>query len=239
MFETYSFPLIVAGIVLVLFSLFWLILRAFRTHPAWGFVAATGVGLPIYVAKHYSRARPPLVLLLIGIVLFGVPLAYNRFAPPDLGPREKTVNGEMHLTLTGWNPDKAGYRRWLSWLNQNLVGWDRLDYSMLRSKPDVAVLQIANPDVTDVTLEYLQGMDRLKELDLNDTKITDAGLAELAKLPKLTTLRLRGTPITDDGFRTHLLPLDRLNELDLIDTAVKSATVREWKAAKEGRKALK
>jgi hypothetical protein len=98
---------------------------------------------------------------------------------------------------------------------------------------------MANPDVTDGTLDDLDGMTRLRELDLNDTKVTDAGLAKLAKIGTLETLRLKDTAITDEGFREHLLPLAGLRELDLRGTKVTGATVREWKAAKPDRRALR
>ena len=67
---------------------------------------------------------------------------------------EKIVDGQRHLTLTGW---------------------DRKDYSILKLKPDVVVLQMANPDVTDESLESLQEMKALQELDLSGTQVTDAG----------------------------------------------------------------
>jgi hypothetical protein len=63
-------------------------------------------------------------------------------------------------------------------------------------------------------------------------------LLVLKELPELKTLRLSKTKITDEGFREYLEPLDGLRELDLRGTQVKSATVRAWKAAKEGRKAV-
>ena len=63
---------------------------------------------------------------------------------------------------------------------------------------------MANPDVTDQTLEMIKGMDKLKELDLNDTQVTDAGLRMLKDLPALNTLRLKNTRITDKGFQEEL-----------------------------------
>ncbi len=97
---------------------------------------------------------------------------------------------------------------------------------------------MANPDVTDETLQPLLTLELLKELDLNNTKITDAALPTLAKLPNLEILRLKDTRITDAGFQTHLAPKETLTQLDLRGTTVKSSTVRAWKAAKPGRRAL-
>ena len=132
----------------------------------------------------------------------------------DLGPRLKIVEGEQHVTLTGW---------------------DKKDYALLERLPDTVVLQMANPDVTDETLKYLRGMNRLQELDRNDTQVTDAGLKEIAQLPKLQRLRLRKTRITDAGFRESLMPMELLRNVDVTGTAVKGKTLREWKAAQQGR----
>ena len=128
----------------------------------------------------------------------GPPL-YVRLIPIDLGPRERLVGGEVHLTLTGW---------------------DRGDYSVLTRKPDAVILQMANPDVTDATLSYVKGMSRLRELDLNGTKITDLGLSALQGLPALETLRLRDTGVTDAGFRDVLATSETLKQLDLRGTKV-------------------
>ena len=119
----------------------------------------------------------------LGLVITGFPPLYRLLVPIDLGPRETIVDGQRHITLTGW---------------------DRKDYALLGSKHDVAVLQMANPDVTDQTLEHLKGMNRLKELDLNDTQVTDSGLKILRDLPALASLRLKNTKVTDQGFQESL-----------------------------------
>jgi hypothetical protein len=170
-----------------------------------------------FVVRHWPRTFRPALVILVGAMIALSPYAYtqiaNRFI--DFGPWEKTVDGEQHLTLTGW---------------------DRDDYSLIRARPNVAVLQMANRDVTDETLDHLRGLEQLRELDLNNTQVTDAGLAKLKELPALRSLRLRGTQITDEGFREHLMTLPELRELDVRDTAVKSATMRDWRRAKSGRR---
>jgi hypothetical protein len=135
----------------------------------------------------------------------------------DLGPYERVVDGERHLTLTGW---------------------DREDYAILGSKSDAVVVQMANPDVTDATLENLKGFDRLRELDLSETRVTDEGLKILAGLPSLASLRLRDAKITDAGFRATLLNMESLRRLDLTGTAVDRETVEAWEAAQPGRRAM-
>ena len=104
--------------------------------------------------------------------------------------------------------------------------------------PDVVVLQMANPDVTDETLELLRGLNQLRKLDLNNTQVTDAGLVVLAGLPRLERLRLGHTKITDEGFRTHLAGLASLQQIDVTGTAVKGKTKRNGRRAKPGREYL-
>jgi hypothetical protein len=161
------------------------------------------------------------LLLLFGIALGAAPYVYNHFVQTPLEMYKKRVDGEWHVTVTGWDKPAT-------------------DYALLKNEPETVVLQMANADVTDETLAHLSGMDFLKELDLSNTSITDAGLAQVARLPSLEILRLSGTKITDEGFRTHLMPRDWLRELDLTQTGVKSKTVREWTSIyPDKRKALR
>ncbi len=137
--------------------------------------------------------------------------------PIDLGPRERVVDGQRHITLTGW---------------------DRKDYGFLRSKQDVAILQMANPDVTDQTLELIKGLNKLKDLDLTNTQVTDAGLKVLKDLPALDTLRLKNTRITDKGFLEQLASKESLLKLDLTGTQVRHETAETWRKAKQGRRVM-
>lgn len=214
---------LLAAAVLGLTAWVWLLVVAFRKHRGWGVAllfppTAVLIG-PVFVLTHLKRSIGPVVLFVLGL-LAAAPYGWILYTREsiDLGPRETLVEGERHITLTGW---------------------DREDYSLLRSRPDVVVLQMANPDVTDETLTYLTGMKKLRELDLDDTRITDEGLALLARLPALRSIRLAGTAITDDGFRKHLADKDTLRELDLRRTRVASKTVRDWKARGTDRKALR
>jgi hypothetical protein len=143
-------------------------------------------------------------------------------APQDLGPREKIVNGEPRIILTGWDRDDYSLD----------------DYSLLETKPDTVVLLMANANVKDDTLAHLKGMSRLRELDLSDTGVTDAGLTVLADLPRLEELRLARTKISDDGFQKHLAAKESLLKLDLTGTTVKGKTKRDWKKARAGREYL-
>jgi hypothetical protein len=190
--------LFLAGIGIVAVAALWLLLRLFRTR---------------------SGLVWPLMLAGFGVALVATPIIYTRVVTTiDLGERERIVNGELHITLTGW---------------------DRKSYEFLANKPDIVVLQMANPDVTDETLQRLVGQRRLKTLDLNGTQVTDQGLAVLAELTTLQTLRLRGTRITDAGLQSLLSALPELKQLDLQQTAVSREVIDAWKAAGPGRRVLR
>ena len=93
---------------------------------------------------------------------------------------------------------------------------------------------MANPDVTDLTLENLKGLNFLTELDLNNTQVTDAGLSIIKDLPALTTLRMKNTRITDQGFQMSLTEKTSLLQLDLTGTQVSLETAQTWRKAKGG-----
>jgi hypothetical protein len=216
--ESRAYFLQVGAIPVIACAWIWLLVRAFRERLAWGwaslFLPPVGVA---FAARHPRRGAAPLILLALAVLVATVPAVYILCVRVDLGPRDKIVGGERHVTLTGW---------------------DRNDYSVLRLIPDVSVLQMANADVTDHVVEVLRGMKNLKELDLNGTQVTDAGLGIIHDLPALATLRLARTKITDRGFRDILATKESLMQLDLQHTQVSRDTVKAWRAAKPDRKAL-
>jgi hypothetical protein len=220
MLEEYGVFVLLLGLVLGVAGCLWLLVAAFRVRTAWGVaVLLFPPTVLAFLLLHGRKAWKPLLLLVVAGWLTAAPYlaSYYHERYVDLGPWEKRIDGELHLTLTGW---------------------DGQDYSILRSKPTTVVLQMANPDVTDGTLVYLEGMNHLRELDLNDTQVTDEGLGILAGLPDLQELRLRGTKITDEGFRKYLGEKKSLRKLDLRKTAVKGKTKRDWKKAEAGRELL-
>lgn len=222
--EQIGVPILISGLVLLIAGYLWLVARGFRQRTGWGLALLAPPWLPqafVFAAKHPKPARWPFALMFLGMVLLAIPYVLNfvnRYFIP-LEPFEQVVAGERHVTLTGWA---------------------RKDYdATIRRRSDVVVLQMANPDVTDETLKSLEGLTQLRELDLNNTAITDAGLAVVASLPALERLRISDTAVTDAGFREQILPLEKLRELDLRRTEVKSSTVREWRANRPERKALR
>jgi Leucine Rich repeat len=203
------------GIALASLAWIWLLVRAFRVHPRWGLGSFVFPPLGFIFAGRYPRkGAGPLGLFMVCLLVAAAPAIYRLTVPLDRHAHERDVGSEKHLTLTGS---------------------DRKSNPDLKQKQDVAVLQMANADVTDQSLESLREMKTLRELDLNGTQITDAGLEILKGLPALTALRLARTKITDKGFRSALFAKESLMQLDLRDTAVSRETIQAWHDAKPGR----
>jgi hypothetical protein len=214
MLEKYGFYLLALGVALGVIGYLWLLVRAFKTRFLWGLGMLLCPPLAlVFIGRHFPRAKWPLITMLVAGVVFATPYGmsyYERHFMP-LGPHERIVDGELRITLTGL---------------------EDFDYAALESRRATAVLQMANADVDDRTLEYLKGMDQLHTLDLNGTQVTDAGLEVLAGLPALRELRLARTKISDEGFKKHLAAKESLLKVDLTGTAVKGKTKRDWKNAR-------
>jgi len=171
-------------------------------------------GLAVAFGRRQARRLlVPLALLGGGLVVGAVPFAaqtvYLRLV--GLGERERVIDGARAITLTGW---------------------DRDDYSILATKPDVVILEMGNPDVTDQTLELLVDHAALRELTLNDSDVSDAGLATLARLPALETLRIARTRVTPEGLRRFLdAPPPNLRQIDVSGNDIPTAILRQWKNA--------
>ena len=138
-------------------------MRAFREHRRWGLGALAFPPLGfIFAGRHPGKGAIPLGLFLACLLVAATPAIYTLTVPPDRNAPQCNVGGEKHLTLTGSDPNTA---------------------PDLKQKQDVAVLQMANPDVTDQSLESLKEMKLLRDLDLNGSQITDAGLEILKTFP--------------------------------------------------------
>jgi hypothetical protein len=214
MLEAYGLYILIAGFVLAMAGYLWLIIAAFRQRFLWGVGLLVFPPLAlIFVAWHFRAAKRPLLVLLVAILVFATPYAMSYYAQHfvKLGPHERRVDGELRITVTGLKD---------------------FDYSTLSARRDTAVLQMANEDVDDRTLEYLKGMDQLHLLDVSGSRITDEGLRVLVELPRLRELRVARTAITDEGFKRYLATKDSLLKVDLTGTSVKGKTKRDWKKAK-------
>jgi hypothetical protein len=216
--ETLFEGAVVGGLAVGGVALLWLYVVAFRTSLKWGLaVFFIPILIPWFAWKHKSRAAAPAALLAAAIVCLVFPAAWTRLAPVDLGPRVEIVDGEKHITLTGWDRGAAEYRG-------------------LLQHPDAVVLQMANADVTDDTLRYVRDMKLLRELDLDNTQVGDAGMKSVADLPELQRLRISRTAVTDAGFRDSLQSLPKLRQLWCPETKILKASLDAWKQSGEGRR---
>lgn len=179
-----------------------------------GLLWLAGRGLAVLArCRTMRQLLQPLLLVAAGLVLGGLPFVYQHayLAIVGLGERERVIDGERAL---------------------NLTGWDRKGYEILRDRKDIAILEMGNADVTDDTLSLLAEMPKLKELTLNDSSVTDAGLAKLARLPRLETLRIARTRVTADGVRAFLAaPPSGLRQIDVSGNEIPTSILRQWKNA--------
>ena len=101
--STFEF-ILYAGILATIVGLLWLLATAWRTSVRRGLAVTLFPPLiPWQVVKGWPRTRGPALLLAVGLLAAFFPLAYTRLAPIDLGERVRIVEGEKHLTLTGWD----------------------------------------------------------------------------------------------------------------------------------------
>jgi transketolase C-terminal domain/subunit len=185
-------------------------LAALAASGLWATVRGLGVLLR---SRSWRQLLAPLAMAGMGLAVGLTPFVAQRvwLAVVGLGERERVIDGERAL---------------------NLTGWDRDGYDILATKPDVAILEMGNADVTDETLDLLAALPNLRELTLNDAAVTDAGLATLARLPKLESLRIARTKITPEGVQRFLdAPPPNLRQVDVSGNDVPTAILRRWKNA--------
>jgi serine/threonine protein kinase len=80
-------------------------------------------------------------------------------------------------------------------------------------------LNLVGTSITDAGLVYLHGLSGLQWLELTGTQVSDEGLAQLRDLTNLEWLFLNYTKITDSGLR-HLQMLSKVKTLQLGGTAI-------------------
>src|SRR5437763_17115983 len=104
--EAYYLYVLIAGAAIFAAGCLWLVVAAFRTHVGWGLATALlpRLGGLMFLSGRPDRAKRPFALLLLGAVVVAGTFAVNRVASRyvDFGLRDKIVDGERHVTLTGW-----------------------------------------------------------------------------------------------------------------------------------------
>ena len=193
-----SYPLILGGVAVFAIGFFWLIVRLFRR------------GQPFF-----RRIARPSLCIAVGLLMAAAPPIIGKLVPINLGPLDKLVEGERHLTLSGW---------------------DRTDYGILRQKNDAVLLQIANADVTDATIDLIADYKKLRELDVSHSQVTDQGLEKIARLATLEVLYLNNTQVTAAGVEEHLTEHPTLKVIWLRGTGITNESAEKVKAGKPGRR---
>jgi Leucine-rich repeat (LRR) protein len=84
--------------------------------------------------------------------------------------------------------------------------------------------------ISDLGLARLQGLKKLRVLDISGSEITSAGLDQLAAHPHLEQLSLWGVAAIDDSAAPRLKALKSVTMLDLTDTAITDRTLEELAA---------
>jgi hypothetical protein len=213
-YEVFGVGVVFLGAILLFVGILWLIRNAWQTRKSLGvltFLTAL-IGPLVFGLFRFRHNKRALLIVLIGMIVGTVPFAADRAYEFVFGlsGRERIIDGERYLTLTGW---------------------DRNDYRAVFSRySDVAVLEMGNRDVTDETLKSLIELPKLKELTLSDTPITDEGLEALAKRPALESFRLQRTKITKEGVTAFLsAPPSKLIEIDVSGNSIPASALRKWK----------
>jgi hypothetical protein len=96
------------------------------------------------------------------------------------------------------------------------------DFGLIGRLRELETLDLSRSNVTDVDLQRLGGLPKLRELKLWDTRLDGSGLAHLGALGRLERLELGDTKVTDDALQ-HLAKLQNLRYLVLIRTRVTDA----------------
>jgi hypothetical protein len=92
-------------------------------------------------------------------------------------------------------------------------------FAHLDRLPDLEIVGLHGPDVTDQALAHLSRARKLRTLILYGSRVTAVGLAALGPKPELSTLKLGGTRFGDADLAVLAL-FPSLETLDLRDTAV-------------------
>lgn len=115
-------------------------------------------------------------------------------------------------------------------LAEKEIGDDDLRY--IQNFPELQMLKLPGTAISDAGLPMLQKFSELNELVLNGTRISDDGLERLASLSNLSKLRLQRTKITGQKLSV-LEPLKKLKELDISFTPVNDAGLAQLRNFKQ------
>jgi hypothetical protein len=164
------------------------------------------------------RGPRPVAWILYAVLFVWVALILYHFVPAWWAMATLLVNGAkvQHFVKGGYVITLAKDRKAALLLNANLI--------RLNSLGDSISLEMDDTDVTDDDLVYVEGLEKLADLQLSNTHISDACLPHLAKIHHLWGLKLNGTKVTDEGL-AHLEGLTNLYKLHLANTDITDAGI--------------
>jgi len=223
--------LVIAGTVVMLLGLIWLIARAFGTSKLWGWLGlffVVPVLVPIFTLFQFKRAFAPLVIVLLGAAIAGFGPIYNLSFPTT---QDKSPGTAAKTNVSGGT-------------EQSLTVGRRKDIEDLKADKTATRLQLNEKKLEltdDEVAEIIAGRENLIFIDLGDNPVTDATLEKLVKLPKLEKLYAPRTKMTADGVVKFILdnPDCKIKEIDFrgLNPAVPGKALRDWKAKdKDNRK---
>jgi hypothetical protein len=146
--------------------------------------------------------------LMLFVTVWAMPCCWVSVRMREASRERETAEAMWKL---GARVGRQGRPRWL---------WSLLGDYCFKSVTSVEFKE--GTQVTDATLERLEGLSELLRVHLDGTTITDAGLEHLEGLSQLKMLHLDNTKVTDAGLE-HLTGLSQLEVLDLNGTLVTDA----------------
>ena len=94
-------------------------------------------------------------------------------------------------------------------------------------------LNLENAQVTDLGLQRLPSLIKLRCIDLDNTRITNLGMNELVRFPNLEELWIESTEVTDTGILA-LQGNEKLRFLSIVDCDVSDGSLDKLEAAIPG-----
>ncbi len=197
--------------------------RARKQKETAEMILQEGWGVVLYDWQAKGAASPPYPAWLRGLLGddFFCSVHTAAFADTDFGDVGAFIDTDSGDEVPAFGDEELAF-----------VGTDFGDEEMacLKSLKDLERVELHFIGITDAGLEHVEGLVKLRLLNLWGTKVSDAGLERLQGLTHLEILQLDHTEITDAGLE-HLKGLPNLKWLTLHDTKVTVKGVKKLQEA--------
>ncbi|CAI5499474.1 unnamed protein product [Closterium sp. Naga37s-1] len=139
-----------------------------------------------------------------------------------VAPGETRMDLKSCVYLTDDALSRVASLRSLTWLSlRDSSGFTAEGLTQLYSLTGLKLLDLAETNATDASLERIGSLKVLNTIYLGATKITDAGIAKLRGLPALVTLAVDGCASVTSASMVHVGKLTSLESLWLSTTTVR------------------